>query len=123
LNKIKSWAAALKRDLLALWVAAGCQRTPVFAKLIAGAVALYAFSPDFIPVLGLLDDLILVPIGIAICLMLIPAPLIARFRLIGARMFKQRPKSMFGLVMILALWIAGGYLALRMFSAAWQKNP
>ena len=65
----KQWAKAIKRDVVALWIAARDARTPLAAKVVAGAVAAYALSPidlipDFIPVLGYLDDLLIVPLGI-----------------------------------------------------------
>ena len=65
IEKLRSWARLLKRDVLVLWIAARDPRTPWPAKLTAGAVAAYALSPidlipDFIPVLGYLDDLVIV---------------------------------------------------------------
>ncbi len=67
--KAKQWARGIKRDILAVWIAARDSRTPWYAKAMAAAVAAYALSPidlipDFIPVLGYLDDLLLLPIGI-----------------------------------------------------------
>jgi uncharacterized membrane protein YkvA (DUF1232 family) len=61
IKRLKQWAKALKRDVTLLWLAARDPRTPLAAKLVAGFVAAYAFSPidlipDFIPVFGLLDD-------------------------------------------------------------------
>ena len=69
LQRVKQWARAIKRDVVALWLAARDPRVPWFAKVLAGAVAAYALSPidlipDFIPVLGYLDDLLIVPLGI-----------------------------------------------------------
>ena len=80
-----------------MWIAARDPRTPLAAKLLAGAVAAYAFSPidlipDFIPVLGLLDDLIIVPLGVWAVLQLIPPPLIAEFRAEAAEV-ANRPVS------------------------------
>ena len=82
---LKSWARALKRDVSALWIAARDPRVPWYAKALAGAVAAYALSPidlipDFIPVLGYLDDLILVPAGIWLVLRLVPRNLMREFR-------------------------------------------
>ena len=110
LGKLADWAKALKRDVLALWLAARDARTPLFAKVLAGAVAAYALSPidlipDFIPVLGLLDDLLLVPLGIWLALMLIPAPLKAEFRERAARL-AERPNSTVGLLFVFAIWLA-----------------
>lgn len=69
LEKLKAWARGIKRDVIALWLAARDARVPWYAKAVAAAVAAYALSPidlipDFVPVLGYLDDLIIVPIGI-----------------------------------------------------------
>ena len=85
LKRIKSWAGSLKRDVVALWIAARSPRTPMAAKMVAGAVAAYALSPidlipDFIPIFGYLDDLVIVPLGIALAVRLIPPTLMAEFR-------------------------------------------
>jgi len=69
LKAAKQWARAIKQDVVAVWIAARDPRVPWYAKLLAGAVAAYALSPidlipDFIPVLGYLDDVIIVPAGI-----------------------------------------------------------
>lgn len=91
-----------------MWLAARDPRTPMAAKLLAGAVAAYALSPidlipDFIPVLGLLDDLLLVPAGIWLVVRLIPEALMADFRE-RASALADRPRSTAGLVFVLALW-------------------
>ena len=70
-RRLKEWARALRRDAHAVYLAAFDPRVPWYAKALALGVAAYAFSPidlipDFIPVLGLLDDLIIVPLGIAL---------------------------------------------------------
>ncbi|MEV4606614.1 DUF1232 domain-containing protein [Neorhizobium sp. LMR1-1-1.1] len=110
LKKAKAWAKALKRDIVALWLAARDPRVPLSAKLVAGAVAAYALSPidlipDFIPVLGYLDDLILVPVGILIAIRLVPQELMSEFRL-AAEQRSGRPVSRSGLFFILAIWLA-----------------
>jgi len=69
MGKLNEWARALKRESLALYYAARDPRTPWYAKLLAGAIVAYALSPidlipDFIPVLGLVDDLLLLPAAI-----------------------------------------------------------
>src|SRR5260221_3237977 len=85
LAKLREWAAKLKRDVLALWFCCKHRDTPLAAKLLAGFVVGYALSPidlipDFIPVLGYLDDLIIVPLGIYILLRLIPDHVLAECR-------------------------------------------
>ena len=108
LERAKQWARLLKRDVLALWIAARDSRTPWHAKLAAGAVAAYALSPidlipDFIPVFGYLDDLIIVPLGILLVVRLIPAPLMAEYRRMAAG--RAKPASHAGMVAILTIWI------------------
>ncbi|WP_313605171.1 YkvA family protein [Rhizobium sp.] len=110
LKKAKAWAKTIKRDIVALWLAARDPRVPLSAKLVAGAVAAYALSPvdlipDFIPVLGYLDDLILVPVGILIAIRLVPRELMSEFRLV-AEQRSGRPVSRSGLAFILAIWLA-----------------
>ena len=116
LERIKAWARSLKRDVVALWLAARDPRTPLAAKLVAGAVAAYALSPidlipDFIPILGYLDDLLLVPAGIWLAVRLVPAELLAEFRAAAAAC--ARPRSLLAAAVVAVLWVAiGGLLAL-----------
>lgn len=110
LKKAKTWARAIKRDIIALWLAARDPRVPLAAKLVAGTVAAYALSPvdlipDFIPVLGYLDDLVLVPLGILLAIRLVPGALMSEFRL-AAEQRSGRPISRAGLAAILAIWLA-----------------
>lgn len=83
--RLKHWARAIKRDVVALWLAARDPRVPWYAKAVAGMVAAYALSPidlipDFIPVLGYLDDLLIVPLGILVAVELIPEPVMTELR-------------------------------------------
>ena len=85
LNQLKSRASALKHEALAVYLAAKDPRTPWYAKLIAFITLAYAFSPidlipDFIPILGYLDDLFIVPAGIALAIRLIPAEVLEEAR-------------------------------------------
>ncbi len=109
LAKAKGWAKRLKRDVLALWLAARDRRVPWHAKLAAGAVAAYALSPidlipDFIPVLGYLDDLLIVPLGILLAVRLVPAPLMSGFRQEAER-WAERPTSRTGFAFIIVIWL------------------
>jgi uncharacterized membrane protein YkvA (DUF1232 family) len=109
LNSLKAWARNLKRDVVALWLAARDPRVPLPAKLVAGLVAAYALSPidlipDFIPVLGLLDDLVLVPLGLWLALRLIPPTIMADLRQQADQ--RQRPVSRAGLLLVILLWAA-----------------
>lgn len=115
MSRLADWARRLKRDVVALWLAARDPRTPLGARLVAGAVAAYALSPidlipDFIPVLGLLDDLVIVPAGIWLAWRLIPAPLMAEFR--DAAATRERPRSPAAAALVVALWIGLAGLAL-----------
>lgn len=111
LARLKAWAARLKRDVVALWLAARDPRTPLAAKAVAALVAAYALSPidlipDFVPVFGYLDDLVIVPLGVALAIRLIPPSLLAEFRETAAQR-AARPTSRLGAAAILALWLAG----------------
>lgn len=111
LARLRGWAGAIKRKVGLLWLAARDPRVPLAAKLVAGLVAAYALSPidlipDFIPVLGLLDDLLLVPAGIWLALWLIPPDLLAALRA-EAEAKGQPGSSRAGAVVVIVLWIAG----------------
>ncbi|MDB5555964.1 MAG: hypothetical protein JWL86_5948 [Rhizobium sp.] len=119
----KTWAKTVKRDVVALWIAARDPRTPVAAKIAAGAVAAYALSPidlipDFIPVLGYLDDLVIVPLGIMLAVHLVPEQLMSEFRDLASRQTAE-PRSRAGLVAVVFLWAAAavfsGWYACRSF--------
>lgn len=108
LAAVKHWAKALKHDVVALWIAARDPRTPATAKIVAACVAAYALSPidlipDFIPVLGYLDDLLIVPLGILLAGRLIPASLIEEFRRLAVQR-AGRPTSCAGLIAIVLIW-------------------
>jgi uncharacterized membrane protein YkvA (DUF1232 family) len=111
LEKAKQWARQVKRDVVALYIAGRDPRTPWHAKAVAIAVAAYAISPidlipDFIPVLGYLDDLIILPVGILLAVRLIPAELMAEFR--QASIVRERlPAHWAGAAVIIAIWIGG----------------
>ena len=109
LAKVRNWARAIKRDILALWLAARDSRTPWYAKAVAAFVAAYALSPidlipDFIPILGYLDDAILLPLGILLAIRLVPPEVMAEMR---ARASQQadRPRSLVAAVVIVILWL------------------
>jgi len=119
ITTLKTWAAALKRDVVALWIAARDPRVSWFAKLLAAAVAGYALSPidlipDFIPVLGYLDDLLLVPAGIWLVVRLIPAPLMAAFREEAARR-SELPTTYGAAAIIVAAWLVSAAALIWLF--------
>jgi uncharacterized membrane protein YkvA (DUF1232 family) len=117
LQRARQWAREIKRDVVAIWIAARDPRVPWYAKLLAAAVAAYALSPidlipDFVPVLGYLDDVIIVPAGILLIVRLIPHGLMDEFRAEAARR-EGRPSSRVGAVVIVIIWIAAIALTVR----------
>ena len=109
LQRLRDWARGLKRDVHALYLAARDPRVPWHAKAVALAVAAYALSPidlipDFIPVIGYLDDLIIVPLGILLAVRLIPPDILAEHR-VAAREAADRPTSRTAAMVIIAVWI------------------
>jgi uncharacterized membrane protein YkvA (DUF1232 family) len=109
LRKVKEWARAIKRDVHALWLAARDLRTPWYAKALVLGIAAYALSPidlipDFIPVLGYLDDAILLPLAIMLAVRLVPAEVMAEHREATGRA-QGRPVSRLGGAFIIALWL------------------
>ena len=108
LDRLRAAARRLKRDVVAVFFAGRDARTPWLARLVALAVASYALSPidlipDIIPVLGLLDDLVLVPLGIALALRLVPPAVMAEARL-RAEALAARPTSRAAAVAIVVVW-------------------
>jgi uncharacterized membrane protein YkvA (DUF1232 family) len=116
ISTLRLWAKTAERDVIAVWLAARDPRTPWYAKLVAAGVAAYALSPidlipDFVPVLGYLDDVIIVPLGILLVLKLIPSDLMTEFRA-EASQIEERPKSYAGAVIVVTLWIGAALLIL-----------
>jgi len=117
--RLRTWAEAIKRDVVALYIAGRDPRVPWYVKLAAVAVAAYALSPidlipDFIPVLGYLDDVIILPVALLLVIKMIPAPLMAEFRQEAQRR-AERPTSRAGAILIVAIWIAAFVLAIWAF--------
>ncbi|KAA0683479.1 YkvA family protein [Roseomonas genomospecies 6] len=105
----KAWARRIKRDVIALYLAARDPRTPWYARVAAAAVAAYALSPidlipDFVPVLGYLDDLLIVPLGILLVIRLIPAEVLEEHRTAAARQ-AERPVSYAAAALMVGLWL------------------
>ncbi len=115
-DDLRARAAAFKSDTYALYLVARDPRTPWYAKVLAAAVVAYAFSPidlipDFIPVLGYLDDLILVPAGIALAVKLVPDNVLAecRTRAKNAEESGQPVRRLAGAI-IIVIWLIGAAL-------------
>jgi uncharacterized membrane protein YkvA (DUF1232 family) len=112
LRRLGSRARALKCEAYALYLAVRDPRTPWYARAVAAAVVAYAFSPfdlipDFIPVVGYLDDLIVVPLGVILALKLVPEPVMAECRQ-RAQAASTRPVSRVGAALIVAVWLGCG---------------
>ena len=111
LTKLKKHAKKLKQNLFVLYLSYKDNRTPWYAKVAAICVVAYAFSPidlipDFIPVLGYLDDLILVPLGISLALKLIPLEVIEANRVAAEKMkANKKPKNWFVGILFILVWI------------------
>ncbi len=111
--RLKTWTRSVKRDILALYLAARDPRVPWHAKAMAVATAAYALSPidlipDFIPVVGYVDDLIIVPAAILVTVRMIPTDVMADLRREAeVRLAGQRPRSIVGAAVIVAVWLVG----------------
>ena len=116
LQRLKDWARAIKRDVHALYLAAQDPRVPWYAKAAAACVAAYALSPidlipDFVPVLGYLDDVVIVPLGILLAVNLVPPDLMAEHRATAAAA-EGRPTSRAGAAVVAAIWIVAAALTM-----------
>jgi uncharacterized membrane protein YkvA (DUF1232 family) len=119
IDRAKRWARSIKRDVVALWIAARDRRVPWYAKAASAAVAAYALSPidlipDFVPVLGYLDDLLIVPLGILLAVRLVPADLMMGFRA-AAVAREGRPVSRVGASAIITLWFLSAAILIWLF--------
>ena len=122
IDRLKAWARRLQRDIVVLAVAIRDPRTPWYAKLLGVAVIAYALSPidlipDFIPVLGYLDDLLLLPLALWLLAHLIPAHILSQHRSAleaGARLPPNRTAA----VIVVAIWI---FTAVILGRWLWQR--
>ena len=116
-SSLRGWARGIKRDVHALYLSARDPRVPWYAKAVAVAVAAYALSPidlipDFIPVLGYLDDLILVPLGILLAVRLIPPAVFAEHQATATSAPLQKSRG--AAAVIIAIWIGLALVADRL---------
>jgi uncharacterized membrane protein YkvA (DUF1232 family) len=125
LGSLRQKARALTRECHALYFAARDPRTPWYVQAFAAGIAAYALSPvdlipDFIPVLGLLDDVVLLPLAIIVVLKLIPAEVMAESRVRAAEA-AARPAGRGVIAVIVLIWLAAltvtGWLVYRCFAA------
>ena len=108
LDGLNSWARVIKRDVHALYLASRDPRVPWYAKALAIVVAGYAVSPidlipDFVPVLGYLDDVILVPLGVLLVIRLIPPDVMAEHRDLAAAA-PQQPVNRTAAMVVICFW-------------------
>lgn len=115
IDKLKAFARKLKQDLFVLLLASKDDRVPWYAKLFSFLVVAYAFSPidlipDFIPILGYLDDIILIPLGISLALKMIPQPIIDDLRIKAKEIKgKGKPKNWVTGFIFIIIWILFAY--------------
>ncbi len=118
-DNLKAWAKRIKRDGVTLWFAGKHSRTPWYAKALGIFVVAYALSPidlipDFIPVLGYLDDVLLLPGLIWITIRLLPSEVLEECRIQAddwMRTKGSKPTSLVGAVLIIVLWLTLGAVA------------
>ena len=109
IERWKQQSRKLKREVYALYFAYKDPRVSWYAKLFVAVIVAYAFSPidlipDFLPVIGYLDDLVLIPLGITIALKMIPEPVIAEARMQAEKM-SSKPKNWAAAIVIIAIWL------------------
>jgi len=115
--RLKTWARRMKRDTVALYLARRDPRVPWHAKAMAMVTAAYAFSPidlipDFIPVLGYLDELIILPLFIYVTIRLIPPGIMMELRAQAEQQLSEsRPRNITGAVIIILIWLSIAALA------------
>lgn len=122
---LKDWAARIRRDTLALWFAVRDQRTPLWLRLLGYLIIAYALSPidlipDFLPVIGYLDELILLPAGLWLMIRFMPASLLAESRNRADNWIaegQQRPRSRLGAAIVIIIWITVSWWLISIFSS------
>jgi uncharacterized membrane protein YkvA (DUF1232 family) len=122
-ERLKRWAGQLKAEVYALYLAYRDPRVPLPARVFAACVVGYAFSPidlipDPIPILGYLDDLVLIPLGIALAIRMIPAPVLAECREKARQVAKEKPTNRVAAVVIVVVWLSLAALAIFLTTRA-----
>jgi uncharacterized membrane protein YkvA (DUF1232 family) len=125
-DKLKKWARHLKKETYALYFAYQDPRVPWYAKLLVIIVITHTFSPvdlipDFIPILGYLDDLIITPLGLALALRMIPVEVMAEARIKAeSEIIEGKNIGRFGLIFVISIWIIGlilvSFILIRYFA-------
>ena len=120
----KQWAGRLKRDTVALWFAVRDQRTPLWLRSLGYLIVAYALSPvdlipDFLPVIGYLDELILLPAGLWLMIRFMPAEVLDDCRTQAEAWLakgNERPRSRLGAVIVVVIWITIGWWLVSIFA-------
>ncbi|WP_227763480.1 YkvA family protein [Zhaonella formicivorans] len=120
LDFLKSRARELKKNIGVLYLAFKHKNTPWYAKVLIGAILSYALSPvdlvpDFVPILGYLDDLVLIPAGIAFAIKLIPKDVLAECRAQAEQLPKLKKKGTFAALLIILFWVLVVYWLIKLF--------
>jgi len=126
IDKLKSWAWWLKKDVLTLWFSTKNPKTPLAPKIICIFIVAYALSPidlipDFIPILGYVDDLILLTVLILVAIRLIPKSIIQESRMKADEWLIKnlsKPKSHLGFLIVITIWLLILWLSYKVF-----QNP
>ena len=113
IGRMKTWARSIKRDVVTVYFAARDPQAPMLLRIMAGLVAAYALSPidlipDFIPVLGYLDDLLIVPLGLLLVMRLMPEAVLNNAR-IKADALMARPRSWLAAASFVLIWLLLGF--------------
>lgn len=129
LTELKKRARHLKTETFALYLAARDPRTQWYAKLLVAGIVAYAFSPidlipDFVPVLGYLDDLILIPIGVALAIKLVPHQVLVECRARAQETIRnKKPVSRVAGAVIILIWLVLAALCLVWAYEAFIVQP
>ena len=128
MQRVREWARAVRLDVLVVYLVARDSRVPWPVKVLAAAVAAYALSPidlipDFIPVVGYLDDLVIVPLGILAVVKLVPAEVLAELREDAAQRLAARPRSWAAAAAIIVLWLVLLALLVRWVASLLRLRP
>ncbi len=124
-QKIQQYIAQLKQDVLVLWFAVRSPNTPTIPKVFAFLAVAYAFSPidlipDFIPILGYVDDVILIPIMVFLILKIIPNSVLQTARVEANEWLiqnKAKPINRYGLIIIIFIWFLIGWVLFEYLKA------
>lgn len=122
---LRDWAARIRRDTLALWFAVRDPRTPFWLRSLGFLIIAYALSPidlipDFLPVIGYLDELILLPAGLWLMIKFMPSPLLVDCRSRAEEWIaqgQQRPRSKLGAAIVIVIWITVAWWLVSIFSS------